>query len=288
MGNVGDQLRRRGLSDDGLLKLFRDAEKRLIDIVARSSSEPFRGFRARQLRAIDAAIFELQTGVYDWTQEEIPRLFSAGAEEAQAAINSFGEADFQMEFSGVSKNALKILAEEAFLEFGKTMVNMKTNANLAIIQRRKLQEKIIQGVIQGSSVARTQTQLIDLLRRDGLTALRARNGFGRRFSVEHYTNMLVRTQSMTAYNLGARTQMLGMGRRFALFPVIRPDIDGEDVCNEWERKKFVDLKKDPVPPQSTHPNCRHSLQPVSFAQLKRERPDLYRIAVGEFRAAAAR
>lgn len=35
--------------------------------------------------------------------------------------------------------------------------------------------------------------------------------------------------------------MLAAGRRFAIFPTINPDIDGTDVCNEWEKKKYVDL-----------------------------------------------
>lgn len=61
---------------------------------------------------------------------------------------------------------------------------------------------------------------------------------------------------------------------FAVFPEIRPDIDGADNCNEWERKKFVDLKKDHISPLSTHPHCRHKLRAASFAELKAERPDL--------------
>lgn len=91
---------------------------------------------------------------------------------------------------------------------------------------------------------------------------------------------------MSAYNSGARLRMLAAGRRFAIFPTIKPDIDGNDVCNEWERKKYIDLRRDALPPLSTHPNCRHIPIPVSFAQLKAERPDLYAIAVRDFRTAS--
>lgn len=284
MGKIGDQLQKDGLTDDSLLRLFRQAEKELISIVARiDPSSPFRDFRAKQIRAIEAVIFELQTGIEDWTQTEIPKLVRAGASEAEEAIAAFNEAEFTVDFSGISKRAIDVLAEEAFLEFGKTMVNIRTNTALAILQRRKLQERIIQGVIQGSSVARTQTQLIAQMRKSGIPAMTDRAG--RNWNPERYANMLVRTQSMTAYNIGARAQMIGMGRRFAIFPTIRPDIDGQDICNEWERKKYIDLKKDPLPPQSTHPNCRHFPKPVSFDQLRRERPDLYRVALAEVRSA---
>jgi hypothetical protein len=121
-------------------------------------------------------------------------------------------------------------------------------------------------VVQGSSVVRTQTKLMEVLLNDGIAVLRTSNG--RNLSLLGYTNTLLRSQQMSAYNTGVRLQMLAAGRRFAIFPTITPDIDGDDVCNEWERKKYIDLKRDPIPPLSTHPNCRHNLIPVSFAQLK--------------------
>lgn len=285
--DVEEQLQRDGLLDDDLIRLFKQAQEELIRIVEKANPDsPFRSYRAQQLRAIDAVLVRLGQKARRWTEREIPRLVAAGAAEAEQIIRGFDEQEFQMDFAGVPESAVKVLAEEAFLEFGNTMVALRRNMQRAVIQKRKLAEKLVTSVIQGSSVARTQNQLIDLLRKDGVDVLRARNGFGRRFSLEHYTNLLVRTQSMTAYNQGAKAQMLGVGRRFAIFPTIRPDIDGEDVCNEWERRKYVDLTKDPLPPASTHPNCRHRVIPVSFDQLKAERPDLYRLAVGYFRDAS--
>ena len=67
--------------------------------------------------------------------------------------------------------------------------------------------------------------------------------------------------------------------------MLRPDIDGEDICNEKERQKYVDLlSKEPKNLPPFHPNCRHWLEPVSFAELKAERPDLYGKAIDYFRA----
>lgn len=253
MGDIGSELRRRGLTDDGLIRLYLQAQEQLIRIIERADpTSPFRRYRVQQERAIDRVLVRLRARTRSWTAREIEKLFRAGTEETAQEIRKLGE---EFHFAGVNEQAIRILTEEAYLEFGKTMSLMKANGQKVLMDKRKLQEEIIQGVAQGSSFARTQKQLVDQLRGQGVTVLRARNGFGRRFNVEHYTNMLVRTQSMTAYNLGAKDTMLGSGRRFAIFPTIRPDIDGEDICNEWERKKFVDLLKDPLPPASTHPNA---------------------------------
>jgi hypothetical protein len=148
-----------------------------------------------------------------------------------------------------------------------------------------MQERVLKGFIQGASAQRTQEQLIKDLKKSGFSVLRAKNGFGRRFSLENYTNLLVRTQNVTAYSLGVKNQLLQGGRRYAIIPTLRPDIDGDDICNDWERKKYVDLLSDPLPPY--HPNCRHTPQPVSFEQLRGERPNLYAKALRYFRETAA-
>jgi hypothetical protein len=112
---------------------------------------------------------------------------------------------------------------------------------------------------------------------------RTRNGFGREYKVQPYTNMLVRTQTMSAYNMASQQTMLAIGRRYAIFPTIsagsRPK---DDPCWAWEKKRYIDLLKDPLPPASTHPNCRHIAQPVSFEQLKAERPDLFAKALAYY------
>lgn len=74
------------------------------------------------------------------------------------------------------------------------------------------------------------------------------------------------------------------GRRFAKIPTIRPDIDGEDICNEFERQVYIDLK-DPKQLAPFHPNRRHVPIPISFAELKANRPDLYAKAVSFFQKA---
>lgn len=286
MGKIGEQLQADGLLDDRLLILFKKAQAQLLAIIERANPDsPFVRYRVSQMRAIEAVIRRLEERTKGWTDKEIPRLVYAGSREAEQMIRSFGESKFALAFSGVNEQVVRTLAFDAALEFGNTMIGLRRGTAKALMDKKKLADKIVEGVIQGSSVARTQNQLMDQLREQGITVLKSKNGFGRSFTLENYTNMLVRSQSMRAYNLGSKMQMLGSGRRFGKVIVLKPDIDGEDICNVFERKKYVDLK-DPknIPPW--HPNCRHTVVPVSFEELQAERPDLYKLAVAEFRRAS--
>jgi hypothetical protein len=284
MATVGEQLSRDGMTNDDLIRVYLDAEESLLRVIERSGgSSAFLKYRVEQFRAIDAILVRLGAKTRAWTSREIAKLVKAGGKETADQMRGFGETQYSFQFSGVNEPAVNILTAKAALEFGRTMSLMGSDAKRMLLDQAALQKDIIAGVVAGDSVARTQNKLIDQFKRQGVTAMRTRNGFGRRANVEPYTNMLVRTQSMTAYNLGARDAMLSAGRRFAVFPTIRPDIDGEDICNEWERKKYVDLLKDPLPPASTHPNCRHRVLPVSFEELKADRPDLYRLALAHWR-----
>ena len=269
-------------SDQELLGIFKQAQRDLIAAIERSGSGPFSAFRREQLWAIDALIARLSKQVQRWTEKKIPTLITEGSEDILKQIEGFGEGKFKFQFAGVSQNAIKFLTERAALEYGSTIIGLRKNASKAMLDKRLLQEKLISGVTQGSSVARTQGELVDMFKKDGIEVFKGKNGVS--FKVEPYANMLIRSQSMAAYNSGARLQLLGAGRRFAKIPKITPDIDGPDICNDYEKRKYIDLTKDQLPPW--HPHCRHTVQAVSFEELKAERPDLYEIAIRYFRAAA--
>lgn len=277
-------LRRKGMSNDEILHIFREAQKELIEIVESQRGGSFTRFQRLQIKAIGIVISKLEVKAFRWVEEVLPPIMRAGSKETFDSIKTFEEdKEFSVKFAGVPEEAVKSLIQEAFLDFGTTISGLKRDATRAALEKRRIQERVIKGFIQGAAASRTQEEIVKGLKQQGFTVLKAKNGFGRKFSLEAYSNLLVRTQNITAYNLGAKNQMLASGRRYALFPTIRPDIDGSDICNIWEQKRYIDLLKDPLPPASTHPNCRHTVQAVSFEELKRERPGLYNKAVAYFK-----
>lgn len=277
---TGTRIQKHGLSNNEILRLFKEAHVELVQIIEQSQSPSFSKFRREQLRAIEKVIDRLEKNALNWAQKSLPPIMKAGARETYEKIKAFDEKAFPVKFAGVDEEAVRILTQEAWLDFGNTMTGLRRDATRAALEKRKIQEKVLKGFIEGSSAQRTQAEVVKDLKKQGFTVLKAKNGFGRRFSLEHYSNMLVRTQNVTAYNLGGKSQMLASGRRYARIPTIRPDIDGDDICNEWERKGIVDLQKDPLPP--FHPSCRHVAEPISFAELQQIRPDLYAKAVAYY------
>lgn len=270
-----------------VLQLYRDAENELLEIVR--SGDPRDGFtryRREQYRAIDIVIGRLEGEVRRAGREEIEDMAKKGDRETLAAIDALQEEAFAFRFAGVNEDAVRILTEELYNDFARTVIGLRASARKGVIDRAKVSDTIIRGTIQGKSFSQTGFDVVKNLKDQGFEVLKAKNGFGRSFNLEQYSNLLVRTHTMRAYNLGGKGRMLGAGRRFAIFPTIRPDIDGEDICNEWEEKRYIDLLTDPIPPESTHPHCRHSPRPVSFEQLRRERPDLFKIAMDYFESVA--
>ena len=282
--SIFQKINEQGASNDEILQIFRDAQRELIDIVENQQGGSFNRFQKQQIKAIGLVISKLEVKAFKWTERSLPPIMQAGAKETFDHIKEFEEDDnFSVRFVGVPEEAVKSLIQEAFLDFGTTISGLQRDATRATIEKRRVQERVIKGFIQGASSSRTQQEIVDDLKDQGFTVLKAKNGFGQKFSLEAYANLLVRSQNVTAYNLGAKNQLLAGGRRYAIFPVLRPDIDGNDICNEWEEKRYIDLLQDPLPPASTHPNCRHTVRPVSFEELQSERPGLYAKAVAYFR-----
>ena len=206
------------------------------------------------------------------------------AAETVALIEGQGEDEFSFRFSGVPEDAVRVLTHQTYLDFGSTVAMLDRNGQRAVMDKLKIQRDIVRGTIQGQSTGKTQQQILDGLA-DGVT--KVRYGNGAKVPVEAYVSMLVRTQTMNAYNAAGAEQMLAAGRMFGIFPTIpAQNREPDDPCWEWEKKKYVNLLKDPLPPASTHPHCRHKIQPVSFQQLKAERPDLYRLAIDYYHRAA--
>lgn len=281
--NVGTRLQRHGLNDEEILRLFVNAQKQLIEIIDRADpTRKFSLYRSAHLREIELVILQLERKLGRAVEKEIKTVYSAGAMETKKAIESFKEPQFKFSFSGVNKEAVEVLTSGALSEFGNTIRALRSNTEKKLFDKKKLNDRIIEGVIQGNSISRTSNQLVQSLKRDGITAFVTNSG--RNLKIESYSNTLVRSQTMSAYNLGAKETMLQSGRRFAKIATLSPDIDGPDICNIYEKQIYIDLK-DPKQLPPYHPNCRHVPIPVSFAELKANRPDLYALAVSYYKAA---
>lgn len=271
-------------SEAEITAFFKNAAKDLYGIVQRArTGGSFFQYRLQQLHAIRDVIAKLDVNSKEWALENIPAAMEAASEDVKAEIAKQNEPDFSFQFSGVPEDAVKVLTHQTYLDFGNTVTALKRNGERAALNKLMIQRKIIQATIQGGSISRTQEDILAAMRKD-VSAIQYRNGT--KVPVEAYINMLVRTQTMNAYNVASSQQMIAAGRMFAIFPTIPPGHrHRDDPCWAWEKKRYINLLKDPLPP--VHPNCRHRIRPISFEQLKAERPDLYEEAIAYFSKAAA-
>jgi len=281
---VADQLRKDGYTNDELIKLYQQAADEIAAIIAGAdTSQGFARYRLQQFRAIQAVIARNSPQVQEWVDSTIPDVMQAANDETNDAMKGFADQGFSFRFSGVNQEAVKYLTTQASEYFVSTLQGLKTSGLRASLDKRALANRVIKSVIQGQSVAKTQTQLVDILKNQGFTLVIGKKG--RRLNLEDYSQTLVRTQTINAYNVSAQQTMLSAGRRFAIFPTIPAQRrEPDDICWKYEKQKYIDLLKDPVPP--LHPRCRHTLQPVSMDQLKEERPDLYDQAVAYYKKAS--
>jgi hypothetical protein len=266
-------------SEEEIVSLFKNAAIDLENIVQRAKTgTTFYVYRLQQLHAIADVIASLDADSKVWVKENIPAAMEAASEDVKQEIKKQNELDFSFRFAGVPEEAVKVLTHQTYLDFGNTVAVLKRNGERAALNKLMIQRKIIQGTIQGSSTARTQQEILDAMKKD-ISTVQYRGG--QKVPVEAYINMLVRTQTMNAYTVAGSQQMLAAGRMFAICPTVPAGHRApNDPCWKWEKQRYINLLKDPLPPW--HPNCRHSLQPISFAQLKAERPDLYEEAIAYF------
>lgn len=102
--------------------------------------------------------------------------------------------------------------------------------------------------------------------------------------VSRQTMSFAKHSQPATYCCTSKLQLLAANGWYAIISTIRPDIDGDDICNKYGRQKYIDLKRNPLQP--LHLNCCHKIQSVGFDLLRAERPELLPHALTEFCRAA--
>lgn len=264
-----------------LLKLYQEAERQLIAVIQASPRSPFTTIRIKQQQAINQIIQRMTAASGKYAETTIPDIMKKADSDTLKRIAALNEPAFNFDFFGVNEDAIRVFTGQVYLDFAKTIQGVKNSAERAVLDKAAIQNDIIISNIRGESFAKTGDTVVQDLKQQGFVALRSNSG--RNYYLEPYSNMVVRTQGMAAYNYGSATRLIATGRKFGYIPTIPPqNRKPNDPCWELEKKRFVDLEKDPLPPGATHPHCRHPVLPASFAMLKAERPDLYEQAIGFF------
>lgn len=256
-----------------LIKIYRRAMKKIAGEI-NGATDFGRASRLVLLTQIRQVLTELGGDLDKWAETEIPEYYKLGIEEAEKQLQEAGAELKKLEaFTLIDRQAVDAIVNEVQLGFLESMRGVERNARIAINQAVRLEVNALlaQGIISGEAQRQIAREVKGFLQEQGLTALIDKSG--RRWELDTYTNMLVRTKAVEARNRGLGNRVAEHG--YDLVQV--SDHNSEhDACAKWEGKVLSytgAIKKgtrigkwvvagsyqDALNGGIFHPNCRHAL-----------------------------
>lgn len=249
---------------DSLIVLYERAEWDLRRLIRDASLRGARGterYLRRQQRAVAAIVRDLRA----LTAELVPL---AVREPFEAAAGLAAE-QLGMSFSGVDQRQVRALARALEGDLGDALVTVGREADDAL--RRATLQEVGTGRAGGGTQRQTTARLRQRLADEGVTALVDRGG--RRWRLEVYSRMAVRTTSRQAATAGTVERLREAGEDLI---AISSHVGSCDVCKPFEGRTYSLSGASETYPRAKylppfHPNCRHVAVPsgASFEAFER-------------------
>lgn len=214
-----------------LVKIYKRAYKDTLDTII-SSPLLNNDHRLQVLSQIRQILKDLKVKSDDFVEPYIKKAYNDGFQDAteqlleNELLNTRG-------FSLIHKQAVNALVSETQLAFGESMSGVYRSASLLMNQvvKEQIQARIAEGTITGSTrkeiAKKVKSELLD----QGLSALVDKGG--KRWSLDRYADMLVRTKAVEARNTALANKMLENG--FDLVEISNHSSTHEE-CARWEGK----------------------------------------------------
>lgn len=203
--------------------------------------------------------------VDDLLTTEIEKAYRKGADEAVKQLkNNKAPVAVQSGFNVIHKEAISALVDDTSRSFAESIQGVNRNANILIgkATRDALTQKLAEGVLSGESKDRIRQQLKGLLQEQGLVSIIDKAG--RAWTLDRYTEMLLRTRIVEARNRGLANRMVENG--YDLVQVSN-HFSTHHECAVWEGK-ILSLRGEvggyPTVAEAEsaglfHPNCKHAI-----------------------------
>ncbi len=252
---------------DRLVKIYREAEKKIADGIKKlDPTKPFTANRKALLGELKKLERELLKQSNEWAEETVPKNHTVGSDSVIERMKKAKVPDIVTKFTKADTATINALIADTNLRFADTMSGI-TRTSITLLEeasKRVIVDEIAAGIGAGVGPDKIARDIAREITRGGITAFT--NSAGTKVSLTTYSRMLARTTVMRARNNGAVTRLLNNGQRFGKISR-HADIDGWDICNEFEGK-IVDLTDPNIPLPPFHPNCRHIVQFVPPRELK--------------------
>lgn len=255
-----------------LTTLYKQAYAQII-----AEIEGATGFGMANRRALLAQIRDILQGmgveVDEILEAEIQKAYEVGADEAVRQLRKVGaQVSVQTGFNRIHQEAITALIDDSARAFAGSMQGVNRSATLLLGKavREQITQQLAIGKIGGKALREIRNTIVGILRTEGLNSLVDKGGRG--WSLDRYTEMLIRTKSVEARNRGLANRVVEND-----YDLVQVSSHGAtDQCGKWEGKILsVSGKTGDYPTVSDaeadglfHPNCKHAINVIVPALAK--------------------
>lgn len=266
-----------GLSDRELAKvvrLYKRAYKKIVSEI--NGATNFGVYNRRAILAqVEIILERLGADVKGFIEKEIPHHYKVGAD---AAVKQFKRQGVVLEvekgFNIIHQEAVAALIDDTTRAFAESITGVKRSANLLLNKavKEEIKYRMAEGTIAGKALREIKRYVKGVLIDEGLYSLIDKGG--RRWSLDRYTEMLIRTKTVEARNTGLVNRVAENGYDLV---EVSDHSDECPLCRPWEGKilsltgatKGYQTLTEAESTGLFHPNCRHSINVISPGIAKR-------------------
>lgn len=289
MADRGPVKIRQGRVDD-LIALYKASYKKVVAEIE-GATEAGQIQRARVMARINAELSRLGVDVDKWVKQEIPQYYLDGANAAVQDLRKLGIDTSRAAGSAViNRDAIQALTDDVSLSFAEGIRGVGRNAQRLLNDTLKRQLNFIyaEGRLTGETRKMISESVSKKLSEEGLAALV--DAGGKSWTLETYSEMLVRTKGTEARNQGLANRMLQSGQDLVQVSDHNSD---HPACEEWEGEILSLTGKtdgyatldDATEAGLFHPNCEHAINVIELELA--EKTEAYNPDTGQYEPSLA-
>lgn len=239
--------------EDPLLKVYAKAWQEILDLQEQIAADPAKWRHRRRLAELQQAVEDkmllLDARTREWVSSELVRPYALGAAAGAVELGQSAAAVWTM----LPEEAISRVATETLSDLLKSTRYIRRTTKQLV--RAIAKDEILAKLVRGDTAVQAGRRVAQLLEQKGIHAIRYADGS--RHGLKEYAEMLVRTKTATAYNLGSLEAQEALGIEFW------ECFDGSG-CG-WARHSDptpalgkVVSKDEALAHPIAHPNCRRS------------------------------
>lgn len=239
--------------EDPLLKAYAKAWQEILDLQQQIIDDPAKWRRRRKLAEIQQAVedkmAELDASTRLWAQSELVRPYALGAAAGATELGQSAAVVWNM----LPETAISRIATDTLDDLLKSTRHVRRTTKALV--RSIARDEILTKLVRGDTAVQAGRRVQQILERRGIHAITYKDGS--RHGLREYSQMLVRTKTAEAYNLGTLESQEALGVVFwECF-----DGAGCGLTSHQDPRKALGrvVDKDTAAKYPiSHPNCRRA------------------------------